>query len=76
MKPELVEGIESPVNYTQLAQLAINYSDGIIQNSADTDQSLIQYAQERGVLTLPYQGEEGYEDAFNAFYDQVWGNEE
>lgn len=76
MKPELVEGIESPVSYAQLTRLAINYSDGVIQNSADANQTLIQYAQERGLPTLPYQGEEGYEDAFNAFYDQVWGSEE
>ena len=32
----------------------------------------MEYAQELGVATLPYQGEENYVESFCNFYDQVW----
>lgn len=72
MTPDLVEGIQTPVNFSELMKLAINYSDGVIMNSADARPELLEYAKERGIQTLEYQGEENYADAFNEFYDSVW----
>ncbi|MBQ8607806.1 MAG: glycogen/starch synthase, partial [Bacteroidaceae bacterium] len=74
MKPEMLQGINQPVNFEELTKLAINYSDGIIQNAPDTNPALLQYAEEKGLPILPYQGEKDYADAFNAFYDTVWDN--
>ena len=74
MKPEMLQGINQPVNFEELTKLAINYSDGIIQNAPDTNPALLQYAEETGLPILPYQGEKDYVDAFNAFYDTVWDN--
>ncbi len=72
MKPNLIEGINTPVDFNELSKLAINYSDGVIQNSANADPSLVEYAKSRGIPTLDYQGEENYADTFNTFYDIVW----
>lgn len=74
MKQEMLQGINQPVNFEELTKLAINYSDGIIQNAPDTNPTLLQYAEEKGLPILPYQGEKDYADAFNAFYDTVWDN--
>lgn len=74
MKPKMLQGINQPVNFEELTKLAINYSDGIIQNAPDTNPALLQYAEEKGLPILPYQGEKDYADAFNAFYDTVWDN--
>ena len=46
--------------------------DGIIQNSAKVDRSIIEYARQSGKLVLDYQDPENYANAFNEFYDQVW----
>lgn len=73
MKSDLLDGINMPVDYKELSKLAINYSDGVIQNSANVDPSLVEYAKSRGIPTLDYQGEENYADTFNTFYDIVWG---
>lgn len=74
MKQEMLQRINQPVNFEELTKLAINYSDGIIQNAPDTNPTLLQYAEEKGLPILPYQGEKDYADAFNAFYDTVWDN--
>ena len=78
MTPDLVKDIKLPIDFAELHRLAISYSDGVIQNSADARPELLQYAKDKGILTLEYQGEENYADAFCNFYDQVWseGKEE
>ncbi|MBR3758699.1 MAG: glycogen/starch synthase [Bacteroidaceae bacterium] len=72
MTAEQLAGINTPVDATELNRLAIKYSDGLIQNSPDVHPELMEYAQELGVATLPYQGEENYVESFCNFYDQVW----
>lgn len=74
MKPEMLQEINQPVNFEELTKLAINYSDGVIQNAPETNPALLQYAEEKGLPILEYQGENDYADAFNAFYDKVWEN--
>ena len=78
MTPELLTGVQTPVGYSELMKLAINYSDGVIQNGAAVSPDLLQYARDKEVPVLEYQGEENYADAFADFYDQVWsiGKEE
>ena len=65
--------IKQPVNYTELMKLALSYSDGVIQNSPDVNAEVMAFAKERQLPILGFQGQEDYFDAFNQFYDQVWG---
>ena len=64
--------LKEPVDYAALCKLAVDYSDGIIQNSAKVDESIIEYARQSGKLVLDYQDPENYANACNEFYDQVW----
>ena len=64
--------LKEPVDYAALCKLAVDYSDGVIQNSEKVDESIIEYARQSGKLILDYQNPENYADACNEFYDQVW----
>ena len=59
-------------NYSDLYKLAIDYSDGIIQNSPNVNEEVMEYARQSNKLILDYQSPENYTDACNQFYDQVW----
>ncbi|MDL2210975.1 glycogen/starch synthase [Bacteroides sp. OttesenSCG-928-M17] len=59
------------VDYQMLSKLAIDYSDGVIQNSLQTDEELMKYARENNKPTLSYQTPELYAEACNNFYDLV-----
>lgn len=74
IKPSDLEGINTPVNFSELTKLAINYSDGVIQNSATINEDILKYTHEKGIPVLNYQGEENYADAFNEFYDVIWNS--
>ena len=67
--------ITSPAKYEDLLKLAIAYSDGVIQNSENVNNDLLNFAQEKGIPTLGYQTPETYAEAFNNFYDEVWSND-
>lgn len=64
--------IPTPANYNDLYKLAIDYSDGVIQNSPNANEEVMNYARQSGKLVLDYQAPEEYADACNSFYDQVW----
>jgi len=64
--------LKEPVDYAALCKLAVDYSDGVIQNSEKVDESIIEYARQSGKLVLDYQNPENYADACNEFYDKVW----
>lgn len=67
-----IASLETPVNYVNLCKLAIDYSDGVIQNSETVNESIIEYARQSGKLVLDYQSSDKYADACDKFYDQVW----
>lgn len=67
--------VKSPANYEELCKLAIAYSDGVIQNSEKVNENVMKFARESGVPVLDYQPADTYVDAFNEFYDKVWGFE-
>lgn len=67
-----IASITEPVDHATLCKLAIDFSDGVIQNSENVDQSIMDYARQTGKLVLDYQAPDQYADACNAFYDQVW----
>lgn len=65
-----IEGKE--VDYAALLKLAVDYSDGVIQNSEKVNQEVMDYAGQSGKLILDYQDPDNYFDACNSFYDQIW----
>jgi starch synthase len=50
---------------------AIDLSDGVIIGSEQINSEIADYLVETGKLTLPFQTEEKYIDAYNSFYEQV-----
>ena len=67
-----LNGLKDPASYEDLCKLAVDYSDGIIQNSAKVNENVIEYACQSNKLVLDYQTPENYANACNDFYDQVW----
>ena len=70
-----VADLKEPVDYTALYKLAVDYSDGVIQQSEHVNEEVIAYARQIGKPVLGYQSPEIFADACNDFYDQVWGAE-
>ena len=70
-----VADLKEPVDYTALCKLAVDYSDGVIQQSEHVNEEVIAYARQIGKPVLGYQSPEIFADACNDFYDQVGGAE-
>ena len=75
-REEIEKIIKIPSNYIDLCKLAISYSDGVIQSSEHVNEELLDYAKELNIPILGYQHPEDYAEAFNKFYDEIWGAEE
>ena len=67
-----LNNLKDPATYEDLYKLAVDYSDGIIQNSAQVNENVMNYARQSNKLILDYQMPENYTEACNNFYDQVW----
>ena len=64
--------IEKKADFESLSKLAVDFSDGVIQGSANIHPNVKEYIQkEKTVPFLEYQSEETYIGAFNEFYDQI-----
>ncbi|WP_291530600.1 glycogen/starch synthase [Bacteroides sp. UBA939] len=70
-----VANLKFPVNYATLCKLAIDYSDGIIQQSEKVNEEVMEYARQSGKPVLEYQSPETFADTCNEFYDKVWETE-
>lgn len=66
---------DKEVDYATLLKLAIDYSDGVIQNSETVNQEVMDYARQSGKIVLDYQSADTYVDACNELYDKVWETE-
>ncbi|MFA6831834.1 MAG: glycogen/starch synthase [Bacteroidaceae bacterium] len=73
-----LKAISEESNFDTLSKLAIDYSDGLIINSAKVSQSVVEYARTKNIPILEYvgEGQEAYAEACNEFYDTIWTNEE
>ncbi len=61
-----------PVDYITLSKIAIDYADGIAQETPDADPELIAYAQEKGKPFLPYPGDDALlPKALRDFYETL-----
>lgn len=63
--------LKNPINYTTLCKLAVEYSDGIIQQSPNANQEVLDYARSLGKPILEYQNDDNFADRCNSFYDLV-----
>lgn len=63
--------VVTPVGYHELTKLAIKWADGIILNSENVDQALIDYAQSLNKPVLEYKTGTEYSDSCSAFYNQL-----
>lgn len=70
-----VAKLKSPVSYKELCKLAIDFSDGVIQQEKEVDPELIAYAREAGKPVLDYVEPDLFADACDKFYDTVAGEE-
>ena len=75
-KSELLNKYKEDFDFTELFKLAIDYSDGVVEAGSDVNPELLQYAIDNNKPIMRYPGAEGFGDAYDAFYDQVLGNEE
>ncbi|MDR1682889.1 MAG: glycogen/starch synthase [Candidatus Symbiothrix sp.] len=71
VEDEDLKPILTVADFETVSQLAIDFSDGVIQGSPSIHEGVKQYAQNKGVPFLEYHPKETYIDAFNDFYDQI-----
>lgn len=71
-----VANLKAPVDYATLCKLAIDYSDGIIQQNENINKEVLEYARQSGKPFLEYQTPDNFIDACNEFYDKVWEKED
>ena len=69
-----VADLKEPVDYTALCKLAVDYSDGVIQQSEHVNEEVIAYARQIGKPVLGYQSPEIFADACNDFYEPGLGS--
>ncbi len=67
-----IASLKEPIDYTALCKLAVDFSDGVIQQSEHVNEEVLAYARSTGKLILDYQSPENFADACNDFYDKVW----
>ena len=65
-------GLNEQVDFARLSELAIRYSDGLIQASSQIDEEVAAIAKASGKPFLTYQDSDTYVDAYNNFHDEVW----
>ncbi len=70
-----LSSVQGDVDYAGLLKLAIDYSDGVIQNSEHVNEEVMNYARSKNIPVLDFQSPDNYMDAFNEFYDKVYDNE-
>ena len=74
-RSDLEDILPASATYLDLCKLAISYSDGVIENSKNTNPELLEYARERNIPVLNYQDAEQYADECNKFYDKIYPQE-
>lgn len=66
------EGINTPMDCTELLKLAVKYADGVIVNaSTGYNEAALDFARQLGKPVLDYPGQDDYFNACNDFYERV-----
>lgn len=73
--PEDLNMINDTVSYDELCKLAITYSDGVVANSENVNQDVMDYARSLSKPTIDFiKSEADYANACDNLYDKVWEN--
>ena len=64
--------ITNPVGYHELSKLAIKWADGVIIDSENADQTLVDYARSLGKPMLDYKTGAEYTEGCSEFYNQIY----
>ena len=75
MEEKELEALNGVTSCIDMEKLAAKYADGIIANSEQVNQDIIEYAKSLNRPILDYQPAETYADACDTFYDMVWEND-
>jgi len=63
--------IKNATDFVSISNLAIRYSDGVIQGSPQINPAIVEYIEKENKLFLPFQTEEPFVEAYNEFYNKV-----
>ena len=63
--------LKKPITYFNLMRLAMDFSDGIIQQSEHVNEDVMNYARQQGKPILEYLKPEEFYPVCSSFYDQV-----
>jgi starch synthase len=63
--------LKSEVDFAVLSNLAVSYSDGVVQGSPQIDEKVKAFIEKEKKPFLPYQDGETYINAYNEFYDTI-----
>ncbi len=68
--------LKAPIDYATLCKLAVEYSDGVVQQSLHVNPEILEYAKSIGKPVLEYQEPDAFAEACNSFYDLVAGEQQ
>lgn len=71
MTPDDVKHLEK-TDFVSYSQLAVDYSDALIQGSETVNPELLKYMQSNGKPMLEFQPKDKYIDAYDEFYQKIW----
>ena len=75
-KAEMLDGSKADFDYEELAKMAIDYSDGIIEGENSVKEDLLEYAKGKNKPVLAFPGEDNYEEAYKNFINEVSSDKE
>jgi len=73
-KISLLDKYKPNFDFVELGKLAIDYSDGIVEAGSEVNPLLLNYAMDNNKPVLRYPGEENIGEAYDQFYDQIFGD--
>ena len=74
-KAELLDTYKSDFDYDELAKLAIDYCDGVVEGELGINPAILEYAKEKNKPLLAFTGDD-FSEPYNDFINQVCPDEE
>jgi len=75
VKPKILDSYNKDFGFNDLEKLAIDYSDGIVNAGGDMNAELMKYAESKKLPVMDNPAGDDLFDAYDAFYDKVYGDE-
>ena len=74
-KKSVLDNYGQKFDFVELGKLAIDYSDGVVEACQEVNADLLNYAINKKMPVMRYPGADNIGDAYDLFYDQVFGDE-